>query len=78
MCVKDSECLVMICLLMVVIKQCEVDDWVMFDDVGIMVVIDKMIKQCKDLISQFQVVGCDDFVVKEQVELIVLGGYMFV
>ena len=73
---KESERLATIRLLMAAIKQREVDDRVTLDDAGITAVIDKMIKQRKDSISQFQAAGRDDLVAKEQAELTVLGGYM--
>jgi excinuclease UvrABC nuclease subunit len=54
---KDSERLATIRLLMAAIKQREVDDRVTLDDAGITAVIDKMIKQRKDSISQFEAAG---------------------
>lgn len=73
---KESERLATIRLLMAAIKQREVDDQVTLDDAGITAVIDKMIKQRKDSISQFQAAGRDDLVAKEQAELTVLSAYM--
>ena len=61
---------------MAAIKLRLVVDRVTLDDAGITAVIDKMIKQRKDSISQFQAAGRDDLVAKEQAELTVLGGYM--
>ncbi len=46
------------------------------DDTAITAVIDKMIKQRKDSISQFQTAGRDDLVAKETAELAVLAAYM--
>ncbi|MDN7486642.1 GatB/YqeY domain-containing protein [Burkholderia sp. AU45274] len=73
---KDSERLATIRLLMAAIKQREVDDQITLVDAGITAVIDKMIKQRKDSISQFQAASRDDLVAKEQAELVVLSGYM--
>ena len=70
---KDSERLATIRLLMAAIKQREVDDQITLDDAGITAVIDKMIKQRKDSISQFQAASRDDLVAKEQAELVVLA-----
>ncbi|KMY85286.1 Transamidase GatB domain protein [Candidatus Paraburkholderia calva] len=72
----QTECLGTIRLLLAAIKQREVDDRVTLDDAGVTAVVDKMIKQRKDSISQFQAAGRDDLVEKEQSELAVLSGYM--
>ncbi|MFP4905478.1 GatB/YqeY domain-containing protein, partial [Paraburkholderia sp. BR14261] len=53
-----------------------VDDRVTLDDAGITAVIDKMIKQRKDSISQFEAAGRTDLVEKEAAELVVLTAYM--
>ncbi|KWI50311.1 glutamyl-tRNA amidotransferase [Burkholderia pseudomultivorans] len=73
---KESERLATIRLLMAAIKQREVDEQVTLDDAAVTAVIDKMIKQRKDSISQFRAAGRDDLVAKEQAELTVLAGYM--
>jgi uncharacterized protein len=49
---------------------------VTLDDAAITAVIDKMIKQRKDSISQFETAGRTDLVEKEQSELAVLSAYM--
>ncbi|WP_323119854.1 GatB/YqeY domain-containing protein [Burkholderia alba] len=73
---KDSERLATIRLLLAAIKQREVDERVTLDDAAVTAVIDKMLKQRKDSISQFQAAGRDDLVAKEQAEVAVLVGYM--
>ena len=73
---RESERLATIRLLLAAIKQREVDDRVTLDDAGITAVIDKMIKQRKDSISQFEAAGRTDLVEKEAAELTVLTGYM--
>jgi uncharacterized protein len=73
---KETERLGTIRLLLAAIKQREVDDRITLDDAAITGVVDKMIKQRKDSISQFQAAGRDDLVAKEQAELEVLAGYM--
>ncbi|KWH43128.1 GatB/YqeY domain-containing protein [Burkholderia stagnalis] len=73
---KEAERLATIRLLLAAIKQREVDEQITLDDAAVTAVIDKMIKQRKDSISQFQAAGRDDLVAKEQVELTVLSGYM--
>jgi uncharacterized protein YqeY len=73
---RETERLGTIRLLLAAIKQREVDERVTLDDTAITAVIDKMIKQRKDSISQFQTAGRDDLVAKEQAELVVLAAYM--
>jgi uncharacterized protein YqeY len=73
---RETERLGTIRLLLAAIKQREVDERVTLDDAGITAVIDKMIKQRKDSISQFQTAGRDDLVAKESAELTVLSAYM--
>lgn len=63
-------------LLLAAIKQREVDDRVTLDDAGITAVIDKMIKQRKDSISQFEAAGRTDLVSNERAEVDVLAAYM--
>ncbi|POR54746.1 hypothetical protein B0G62_102354 [Paraburkholderia eburnea] len=73
---RESERLATIRLLLAAIKQREVDERVTLDDAGITAVIDKMIKQRKDSISQFEAASRTDLVEKEQAELAVLATYM--
>jgi uncharacterized protein len=73
---RESERLATIRLLLAAIKQREVDERVTLDDAGITAVIDKMIKQRKDSISQFEAAGRTDLVEKENAELVVLSAYM--
>ncbi|MCP3716096.1 MULTISPECIES: GatB/YqeY domain-containing protein [unclassified Paraburkholderia] len=73
---RESERLATIRLLLAAIKQREVDERVTLDDAGITAVIDKMIKQRKDSISQFEAAGRTDLVDKEAAELTVLTAYM--
>ena len=73
---RETERLGTIRLLLAAIKQREVDDRVELDDAGITAVIDKMIKQRKDSVSQFEQAGRDDLVAKEKAEIDVLVAYM--
>jgi len=73
---RETERLGTIRLLLAAIKQREVDDRITLDDAAVTAVVDKMIKQRKDSISQFQAAGRDDLVAKENAELAVLSGYM--
>ncbi len=73
---KESERLATIRLLLAAVKQREIDERVLLDDQDVIAVIDKMIKQRKDSISQFEAAGRVDLVAQEQVELAVLAAYM--
>ncbi len=73
---KESERLATHRLLLAAIKQREVDERVTLDDAGVTAVVDKMIKQRKDSISQFEAAGRTDLVEKEQAEVAVLSAYL--
>jgi hypothetical protein len=73
---KDAARLGTIRLLLAAIKQKELDERTVLDDAAIGGVVDKLIKQRKDSISQFQAAGRDDLVAAEQTELAVLQAYL--
>src|SRR5580692_10010626 len=73
---RETERLGTIRLLRAAVKQREVDERVVLDDAAITAVIDKMIKQRKDSISQFEAAGRTDLVDKESAELTLLSAYM--
>jgi hypothetical protein len=63
-------------LLLAAIKQREVDDRIELDDAGVLAVIDKMLKQRRDSIAQYEKAGRQDLVDAEKFELEVLTAYM--
>lgn len=73
---KDSERLGTIRLLLAAIKQREVDERIVLDDANVIAVTDKLLKQRKDSISQFQAAGREDLAAKEASEMLVLQEYM--
>jgi uncharacterized protein YqeY len=73
---KDSARLGTIRLLLAAIKQKEVDERIELDDAAVSSIVEKLIKQRKDSISQFQAAGRDDLVAAEQAELVVLQAYL--
>jgi len=73
---KDSERLGTIRLLMAAMKQKEVDERVVLDDVAIVAIVDKLIKQRKDSITAFETADRQDLVDKEKAELEVLKVYL--
>ena len=58
------------------IKQKEVDNRIDLDDAQVMAVIQKMVKQRKDSISQFSDAGRTDLVEIEEAELVIINSYM--
>ncbi len=58
------------------VKQREVDERVVLDDAQVLAVLEKMVKQRKDSIAQFQSGGRQDLVAKETAELAVVEGYL--
>lgn len=73
---KDSARLMTIRLLLAAVKQKEVDERVVVDDIALIAIVDKLIKQRKDSISQFGAAGRQDLVDKESAELLVLEAYL--
>ena len=73
---RETERLGTVRLLLAAIKQREVDERVTLDDAAITTVVDKMIKQRKDSISQFEAAGRTDLADKEKAELAILSAYM--
>lgn len=73
---KDSARLGTIRLLLAAIKQKEIDERITLDDPQVVAVIDKMLKQRRDSISQYSSAGRQDLVDAEQFELDVLTAYM--
>ena len=73
---KETERLGTIRLLLAAIKQREVDERITVDDAGIIAIIEKLIKQRKDSIEQFQKAGRTDLVDQESKELGILQAYM--
>jgi len=73
---KETARLGTIRLLLAAIKQKEVDERIELDDAAVSSIVEKLIKQRKDSISQFQAAGRDDLVAAEQAELVVLQAYL--
>ena len=73
---KDSEKLATIRLINAAIKQREVDERIELGDDQVLAVIEKMIKQRKDSITQFEAGGRQDLADKEKSEITVLAAYM--
>jgi hypothetical protein len=63
-------------LALAAIKQREVDERITLDDTQVLAVLDKMIKQRREAIAQFQTGGRADLVAKETAEIGVLQAYL--
>jgi uncharacterized protein YqeY len=72
----DKDRLSVIRLILAGIKQREVDERIQLDDTQTLSVLEKMVKQRRESIAQFQSGGRDDLVAKETAELTVLTGYL--
>src|SRR3954452_17619217 len=73
---KDSARLSTIRLLLAAIKQREVDERITLTDADVLAVIDKMLKQRRDSITQFEAGNRKDLADAERAELDVLNAYM--
>ncbi len=73
---KDSERLATIRLLLAALKQKEVDERIELDDVAVVAVVDKLIKQRKDSVEAFTKAARQDLADKEAAEIVVLQGYL--
>jgi hypothetical protein len=73
---KETAKLGTIRLLTAAIKQKEVDERIDVSDDQVLAIIEKMIKQRKDSITQFEAGGRQDLADTEKAELIILSTYM--
>ena len=73
---RETARLAAIRLLMAAIKQKEVDERIQLDDAAVVTVIDKMLKQRRDSIAQYQAAGRQDLVAAEKFEADLLQTYM--
>jgi hypothetical protein len=73
---KDKQALKAVRMILEAIKQKEIDERIELDDVQVMTVIQKMVKQRKDSISQFSDAGRTDLVEIEEAELETINNYM--
>jgi uncharacterized protein len=72
----EKERLATIRLALAAIKQREVDERITLDDTQVLAVLEKMIKQRREAITQFEAGGRADLVAKESAEITVLQGYL--
>jgi uncharacterized protein len=72
----EKERLSTVRLILAAIKQREVDERITLDDAQVLAVLEKMVKQRRESIAQFQSGGRSDLVAKESAELAVVQAYM--
>ena len=73
---KDSARLSAVRLLLAAMKQKEVDERIELADADVLGIIDKMIKQRRESIAQFEKAGRNDLADNEKFEIGVLSGYL--
>lgn len=73
---KDKERLSTLRLITAAIKQVEVDERIEVDDERMLMILDKMTKQRKESIAQYEKASRDDLVAQEQFELDILKNYL--
>jgi len=73
---KQADRLLAIRMLLAACKQKEVDERVTLDDVAVIGIVDKLIKQRKDSVVAFAQAGRTDLVNKETAEIQVLEAYL--
>lgn len=73
---KDKETLGTIRLIQAAIKQIEVDERVELDDSRVLAVLDKMIKQRRDSITQYRDAGREELAAREEAEISIIQKYL--
>ena len=73
---KDKERLLSLRMILAAFKQKEVDERIELDDTQSVAVLDKMAKQLRDSIDQYQQADRKDLVEKEQFDLEVVTSYL--
>jgi uncharacterized protein YqeY len=72
----DKHKLGVVRLILAAIKQREVDERIELDDAQVLAVLEKMVKQRKDSISQYEAAGREDLAEVERAEMAVLDTYL--
>lgn len=72
----DKATLGVIRLMNAAIKQREVDERIELDDAAVIAVLDKMVKQRKDSVTQYEAAGREDLASVEREEIVVIERYL--
>jgi uncharacterized protein YqeY len=73
---READRLAALRLMLSAVKQREVDERITLDDAGVISVVEKMIKQRKDSIEQFEKAARQDLADKEKFEIGVIQAYL--
>jgi len=73
---REQKRLTALRLITAAIKQVEVDQRIEMDDTAILAVLDKMVKQRRDSLEQYQAAGREDLAAQEQFELDLISSYL--
>ncbi len=73
---KEKERLGTIRLMLSEVKRIEVDERIDIDDARLLAVLDRMVKQRRDSISQFEQAGRQELADKEQTEIVVIQDFL--
>jgi len=72
----DKQTLGVVRLINAAIKQREVDERIELDDAAVIAAMEKMVKQRKDSVSQFEAAGREDLAAIERAEIVVIEKYL--
>jgi len=73
---RDQKRLTALRLITAAIKQVEIDKRIEMDDQAVLAVLDKMVKQRRDSLEQYQNAGRDDLAAQEEFELELISVYL--
>lgn len=73
---RNKERLATIRLILAALKQREVDERITLDDTAVLAVLDKMMKQRRDSVSQYRAADRNDLADREEAEIAVIAEYM--
>ena len=73
---RDQKRLTALRLITAAIKQVEVDERIEMDDKAVLAVLDKMVKQRRDSLEQYQKAGRNDLAAQEEFELELISVYL--
>lgn len=72
----DKDSLGVIRLVNAAIKQREVDERIELDDTAVLAVLEKMVKQRKDSVNQYEAANREDLAAVERAEIVVIERYL--
>jgi len=73
---RDQKRLTALRLITAAIKQIEVDKRIELDDQAVLAVLDKMVKQRRESLEQYESAGRDDLAAQEKFELELISAYL--